>query len=240
MTRDILLNRLANYEHFRKYPRMTPWVGSKYLLGSKLLIIGESHYLPLGVTYHHSVEDWYNGSEQYLIDDISLKCIDSREKVNGINYINTSGILKARSTDVPKEKRKKFFAKGHTIYRNIFSSLNSVCTGSDNYLDSIDHVAYYNYFQRPAENTGDSIKVTTLDKEVAEATFKHILRSLEPDLIIVVSKKVGKVIKPHIDEYKHTVTSHPASPWWNRKAKDGSNAKSKFVDFLERNYVSVE
>ncbi|WP_375749996.1 hypothetical protein [Vibrio sp. HN007] len=234
--REELLELLALYSHFKKYPRLTPWVGSKYPSGKKILIIGESHYLPEGVTYHHDIERWYAGNEEDLKNDVQSSCIHEDDKLNGIKYISTSGILRARSTDMPKEKRKKFSAKGHAIYRNIFSSLNSVCFQKDNYLDTIDHVAYYNYFQRPAEKTGGSINVTKMDKEVAEATLKYLLQSLKPDLVVVVSKKVGKAIKPHLSEHKHIVTAHPASVWWNRKTKKGTTGKSSFCQFLEKNY----
>lgn len=236
MTRDRIISRLSECKHFIKYPRMTPWVGSKYLVGSRLLIIGESHYLPSGVTYHHDSERWYEGEEQELQEDISRNCMGDVEKKKGINYINTSGILRIRSSDSSIEKRKKFSAKGHAIYRNVFSSMNSACIGSANYLDAVDHVAYYNYFQRPAEYTGGSIRVTKRDKEVAEVTFKHVLHTLKPDLIIVVSSKVGQVIKPHLEGYKYAVTAHPACPWWTRKTKKGTNAQSTFKNFLRLNY----
>ncbi len=234
--RENMLEELAQLDHFAKYPRMTPWIGSKYPLNKRILVIGESHYLPNGVTYHHNVEGWYVGNEITLKDDVYRSCVQEKDKQNGINYISTSGILRVRSTDMPPEKRRKFSAKGHTIYRNIFSALNSVCFKSNNYLDAIDHIAYYNYFQRPAENTGGSIKVTQKDKEVAEATLKYILESIKPDLVLVVSKKVGKVITPHLSDLKHVVTAHPASVWWNRKTKKGISGKSSFCQFLEQNY----
>lgn len=234
-TREDITNQLANLNHYINYPRLIPWVGSKYLSGKRVLVIAESHYLPEGVTYHHDVERWYSGNEQSLIQHIAENCTIESEKKNGINYINTSGILRVRSNDMLSEKRRKFSSKGHAIYRNIFSTLNSSAFNYTNYLDAIDHVAYYNYFQRPAELSGDSIKVTSQDKVIAESTLKHVIETLNPELILVVSSKVGKVIKPLLSDYNHVITAHPASPWWNRATKKGVTGKQCFSEFLEQN-----
>lgn len=52
----------ARHEHFKRFPCLTPWVGSSYQSPNhkKLLIIAESHYLPKGSTIHHDAARWYN------------------------------------------------------------------------------------------------------------------------------------------------------------------------------------
>ncbi|MCU8092477.1 hypothetical protein L5M18_13010 [Shewanella sp. SM20] len=226
-----LINKLSGHEHFQKYPRLTPWVGSWYS-ENKILIIGESHYLPKGATYHHDVEKWYAGNELALEEHIKHHCLNEK---NGISYISTSGILKARSTDISPEERKSFKAKGHTIYRNLLTTINSSPKFKhQNYLDVIDQVAYYNYFQRPAEETGGSIDVKPRDIPMAESTLKLVLNTLQPELIIVASRKAGKLIKPLIPNYEFVITAHPSSVWWNRQTKKGNCGKSDLTQFLAK------
>lgn len=49
---------------------MKPWVGSNYVSDKhkKLLVLGESHYLPKGSIKSHDVDAWYSGSEDSLDD----------------------------------------------------------------------------------------------------------------------------------------------------------------------------
>lgn len=229
-----LINKLSGYEHFQKYPRLTPWVGSRYS-ENKILIISESHYLPKGATYHHDVEKWYAGNEWELKEHIKENCFDEADRLHGISYISTSGILKARSTDISPEERKSFKDKGHTIYRNLFTTINSSPKFKhQNYLDVIDQVAYYNCFQRPAEKTGGSIDVKPRDIPMAESTLKLVLNTLQPELIIVASRKAGKLIKPLIPNYEFVITAHPSSVWWNRQTKKGNCGRSDLTQFLAK------
>lgn len=56
-------SQLAGAAHFALYPSLLPWVGMGYRKAElKILLLGESHYLPKGVSYHHNVDAWYSGS----------------------------------------------------------------------------------------------------------------------------------------------------------------------------------
>ncbi|MFQ6370601.1 hypothetical protein [Shewanella sp. YIC-542] len=230
-TREEMTSALAEVTHFMKYPRLMPWIGAKYLK-HRILVIGESHYLPKGATYQHEAAAWYNGCETALRKHLAAACPDE----NGINWIDTSGILRRRSTDMATGERKKFSAKGHAIYRNLFSTFNTASMFKlDDYRDTIDFIAYFNYFQRPAEFPGKSIILHEKDKEIAAKTLNKILVILQPKMIAVVSKKAGKLVRPLIMDYSHIVTAHPSSSWWNRRTKSGYCGRQDLLNFLNQN-----
>ena len=59
MNQQHVKEKLREHKHLEKYPKLTPWVGQNYgMLSKRLLIIGESHYLPKGVVCHQNEEDW--------------------------------------------------------------------------------------------------------------------------------------------------------------------------------------
>jgi hypothetical protein len=235
MEQETFESKLKVQQHLNKYPSLIPWVGREYGKAYKrLLIIGESHYLPKGVEFHHSDTDWYSAEEAVLKLKISEEANTVKDKEKGITWIRTSGILRKRSKQGGKNRTA--FKKGHAIYQRIFSAMNDTLFSSSDYRDTIDHVAYYNYFQRPAKTTGGSISPTSLDKKVAEDVFKHVIDVLQPDLIVVVSRKAGKSVIPQIklSHKPYVVTPHPACSWWNRPSKANGNKTGRelFTDFL--------
>ena len=83
-------------EHLRRYPCMQPWIGSRYRdeRHKRLLVIGESHYLPPESTIHHDPERWYCSSQADLSDE-------------EVRWASTIGNITGRWT------------KAHRIYRAI-------------------------------------------------------------------------------------------------------------------------
>ena len=61
---------LKQIPHYQAYPAMLPFVGEEYISEQhkKVLVIGESHYLPKESTVHHDAEAWYAGSQESLND----------------------------------------------------------------------------------------------------------------------------------------------------------------------------
>lgn len=203
--------------HYENYPNLKPWVGSKYGEGKtkKLLVIGESHYFPKGSTSSLNIENWYLNNQNDLTDT---------EK----SWINTSGIIKKNiPTNFPK--------KSHWIYKNVAKEINGVFFGYKNSAHILEHVAFMNYFQRPAENEGDSIKVHSLDLKMSETIVTDVIKTLSPDLVVFCSAKAGeygaKVVRSLGLEC--VVAPHPSSQWWNREAKKyGGFGREVIPNFL--------
>ena len=210
-------NQLNTIAHYRKYPQLKPWIGSSYSESNiKLLFIGESHYLGDGITYHHDVDKWYEGfSDKIFAGTFTRDIIKT--------YANRS---------VKRKSRTIFVNMGKAICQSkVFSSLN------ENTYTVYKHISFMNFFQRPAEITGNSINVTPKDKEVSNITFQNVVEIIKPDVIVFGSKKAYKFVdKNFLDENKisYVVTPHPATSWWNRVSKNYGNKKGKDIvpDFL--------
>lgn len=199
---------------------MKPWIGENYhsRTHKRLLILGESHYLPEDSTVHLDADTWYNKKEQ----DLSEK---------EVKWLSTSGIIK-------KNKETNFPNKAHGIYRNVCIEINSNTFNYKLSSQIIDHFAYYNFFQRPAEVTGDSIKVKDIDKEIAISVLESVINKLDPELIIFISSLAGNAGKDILSrrEIPFVVTPHPTCAWWNRSAKKYNGRGRDLVPaFLDEN-----
>ena len=54
-------------EHLWRFPCMRPWIGSEYH-ESRILIVGESHYMPDGSTINLTPGTWYSATQETLTD----------------------------------------------------------------------------------------------------------------------------------------------------------------------------
>jgi len=206
--------------HYKKYPVMKPWVGSNYVSDKhkKLLVLGESHYLPEGSTKSHDLDAWYSGSEDSL---------DDEEK----GWIHTRGIIKKNVED-------NYCNSAHGIFRNIAKAVNSVGCQYASPLEAMNDIAFMNYFQRPAEKTGESIHVGQKDVEIATSVLTDVIETLAPDIVIFVSFKAawhGKCIVESLN-IPVTATPHPTCRWWNKQTKKyGGYGRDVIPKFLTMN-----
>ncbi|WP_028304595.1 hypothetical protein [Oceanospirillum maris] len=212
---------LDSVVHYQKYPEMKPWIGCDYATSTiKILVIGESHYLDVGSTYHHDPQEWYGG------------VIVSDKKDSG--WIKTRNII---SNGI----ESKWKSKSKTIYRNIEKALLESSANLSEQKSAFNTIAFLNYFQRPAEQTGKSIKVSKLDSEVSKSVVGQVVKVISPEIIIFTSSlawdhaKRSNLIKEFDKQsIKYTRTPHPGMPWWNRVSKAYGNrtGKQHFVHFV--------
>lgn len=125
----------------------------------------------------------------------------------------------------------------HSIYRNIATVYGEVFETGD-FRESLKHIAFYNYFLRPAEISGESIKNDDTDNQISFETLLSLNKILNPNKIVFASKKVKKAFdsifycedyikNKDIDLSKIESTPHPTSPWWNRKSEPCNNETGK-------------
>lgn len=194
---------METIDHYTRFPCMKPWVGDKYdsLKNKKLLLVGESHYLPKDSTIHKNAENWYVGNQKSL-SEMEVK------------WLSTAGIIN-------HNKGKNFPKKAHGIYRNACKVINEVTFKYEKPSDIIDHLAYYNFFQRPAEVTGKSIRVTQLDINHSLNVMDGLVSELKPDMVVFVSALAAKHAKNLLKQKNipFVVSPHPTSAWWNRESK---------------------
>lgn len=177
--------------HFQKYPQMRPFVGKNYEK-TKLLLVGESHYLPPNSSAN-LIANWYEGNSQSL----------SAEE-----YMWTHTAMIINNTD--------FKSKGHRIYANLEKVLSQVIGQTED--TGLVHCAYMNFFQRPAEESKGSIQVKDKDRAVGNDVLRQVCHILKPRMIYFVSRKAfgaysqTEKLAPWMGQ-----GAHPSCSWWNRK-----------------------
>lgn len=201
---------LQDIDHYKVYPAMIPFVGSHYVSSEhpRVLLFGESNYLPKDSTVHLDAEVWYKGSQNNLNDD-------------EINWINCQELLNGKWN--PRS--------GHKNYININKAIESVDFGTGG-RRGMDHVAFMNAFQRPSPETQGTMKGHSTDTDIlkSSAVIGSVIKILEPDCVIFTSKyawgefhsKIGTQAKVHW-------VNHPTSPFQWPKA-DG---RDKFIQLLK-------
>ncbi len=222
MKNDLFDQKLAQIEFYKKFPAMIPFVGENYVSKEhkKLLLIGESYYLPNDVTLHHNPEKWYNDSQD------SLYNLDP----NFVAWINCKELLNS-----------EWDCDGHYTYKELNRSINDLpFTKSKR---GIDEIAFTNYFQRPSQKEGDSMShfCTKLDVEKSKEILKDVIKTLSPDIIIFVSKYSwdcdNEYIKKEFPNIIVDFTCHPAtnSKYWLNSSYPHN--KNKFMNLLKENFL---
>jgi hypothetical protein len=196
--REIILPK-----HLQRFPGMQPWIGDHYQddRHKRLLIIGESHYLPEGSIVHHDPGAWYTGSQ----DDLS----DEERK-----WICTAGNIRFESN------------RAHTIYGEIARVLSR--TMDERGLTHDDfvfgHISYCNYFLRPAPVAGGSMAaaVRPRDLAVAEDVLNWFIRRHRPELVAVASKAAGRHAEKILGGFRipYLITYYAGSPFWLTRFRD--------------------
>lgn len=191
--------QLLNIEHYKKHPQMIPFVGNNYGKKKKLLIIAESHYCP-EKTDKNIIENWYSIDNSGLNDEI-------------IGWTNTAEILND-NIDLNR------FRYAHVIHRNIYYAINETGFKLDNDKEVLTYISFMNFFQRPAETTGKSIKVTQEDRNVANNVLKNVIDIIKPEFIFFVSSQSWKFFdKELFDKNKTGNGPHPGCKWWNKNSR---------------------
>ena len=171
--------------------------------------MGESHYLPAGSTVHHDSEKWYACSQRDL---------GEQERQWASTKCNVTG----------------HWGRAHTIYREIARVLNELISDEESVFD---HVAYANYFLRPAPIEGESMAayVDQRDEQVAAEVLTWFIRTHEPQLIAVASKTAGRHAERTIASARlpYLITYYAGSPFWMTRFRDD------LTDFLqEHNWLT--
>ena len=205
--------------HYRTYPEMKPWVGAEFSSRPlKLLVVGESHYLCPKDRFHLDVGGWY---------------ARSAVPPDRLGWVRTRAIIQNGINNRWKEKSK-------AIYRNIETALAASSAFDEGCTQVFSRIAFMNFFQRPAEVSGASIKVSNQDAEVANTVFQAVVHALKPTAVVFVSSKASLHAKSggsraFLDamEIGFARAPHPATAWWHRTSPRYGNATGKghFIAF---------
>ena len=212
---------IALPKHLRRFPCMQPWIGRRYRdeRHRRLLVVGESHFLPPESTIHHDPDRWYRSRQ----DDLSPE---------EVRWVSTIGNITGR------------WYRAHRIYREIQNEIARTLRGSGMTPDDfpLNHIAYCNYFLRPAPVSGGSMEghANQQDLEVAEEVLTWFILRHRPELVIVTSRFAGRhaerVTRGH--GIPSITTAHPGSRWWNTITRSYGNLRGRdlFADFLRAHH----
>lgn len=221
-------DKLSKISHFKNYPSLMPWVGNNYAR-ARLLIIGESHYLEPECTCHLNSNEWYSGKSAKSLTPKNIKWMNTRNIItNGIN-------------NGWKERSK-------LIYKNIDLALRQTGIFNETHpLRPFDYIAYLNFFQRPAQSDGASIKPDENDINNSRIILNEVIKCLNPTRVVFCTKLGAKkadlkkfgLENPNIQFH---VTAHPASAWRHRSTKkDGpTTSRQSFIDFLKKEQAGAD
>lgn len=203
---------LCAIEHYQRYKMMKPWVGFDYSNQLvKILVLGESHYVNKHACFHHDEAAWYNGVE-----------VPQRFQ-RGINTREVLG----------QSLAERWKRKSAVIYRNIEGALYEAGVKARDGCSPINSIAYMNYFQRPAQSSGLSLKPGPLDRLQSAAVVDAVVDILQPDLIIICSALARRAAAGQLRTTVRLVgTTHPATRWWHTPMRryKGMSGKQIFVN----------
>ncbi len=217
LERDRIFTDLALPEHLQRFPCMRPWIGSRYCdhRHKRLLVIGESHYLPKESNIHQDPDRWYRSSQKDLCPEEA-------------GWVCTIGCITGK------------WNRAHSIYRAIQNETCRILRESGVTPDNfpLNHLAFYNYFMRPAVE-GESMKgnLVSQDVDVAGQVLRWFILDHRPELVIVTSRFAAGYAKKIVPGYgiPFQDTPHPGSPSWNRVCQiyGGLRGRDLFTRFLE-------
>ncbi len=236
--------KFKHSEVFKNHPEYIPYVGENYEQ-TRILLIGESHYIPWNELEHMKDKDKVNLDpyRQEWYEKTTDEIFVAEDDKKYINHFTTQKVLGAftsyyHSSYYKTEKgvRSKY-AKAYDMFSNPAKVMMELSNDKlPTKVSAIKTVAFCNYFQRPALEEGDTIKVLPCDSENAYEAFKVAVEVLEPKLVVFLSKKAyedweksgGKNGINSVFEFDYV--NHPTAYSWN-----ANNGKQKFTEILSMN-----
>ena len=233
---------LLEHNNYKNHKQMLPFVGVNYGKLKKLLIVGESHYLhnsnsEFSQIYSDIINNWYSVTHGDIFSKIGKKI--GSDIISCTNTIANVNAFITNCRTLP----------AYRIYKNVsdVAMKNSFFKGNN--IEPFTYIAYMNFFQRPAELTGEKINPSKVDVEIAKNVFSHVINTIKTDYIFVVSSNVWDYL--HSIKFENIITGHSCHPgcaWWNIKAKKYTKyppkikvtGKESFNDFLIVNKIFDE
>lgn len=208
---------------FARFPELVPAWGNHFWredrAHKKMLLIGESNYFnDADIPYSDFLQpqEWYRNPDAKLIPEY-------------------------RKTDVGNWKTYKTFTR-------VYDCMNRIL--DENHIeheeDALCESAFYNYFLRPAYNTGRKKQFVPqpVDLDVAGEALTGIIRVLEPELIVFLSKLAYSSFLKYCNEKEIVwegiaieLVNHPASWRFHNAEKSACCGKIKFETLLREYWI---
>ncbi|WP_346700641.1 hypothetical protein [Barnesiella sp. An22] len=208
---------------FVRFPELVPAWGNHFWregrAHKKMLLIGESNYFDdADIPYSDFLQpqEWYRNPDAKLIPEY-------------------------RKTDVGNWKTYKTFTR-------VYDCMNRIL--DENHIeheeDALCESAFYNYFLRPAHDIGRRKQFVPqpVDLDVAGEALTGIIRVLEPELIVFLSKLAYNSFLNYCKEKAIVwegiaieLVNHPASWRFHNAEKSACCGKIKFEALLREYWI---
>ena len=208
---------LSAVPHYALYPEMMTAIGRHYgSAPARVLVLGESHYLDDDEP-NNLPERWYERRE--LMYPASARNISTRGIFNNVICGRNPSRSKA-------------------IFHALASALDDCGMRLPEARSSLQAIAYMNFFQRPAERTGKSIRVSARDVEESARVIPAVCAALQPQLVVFASRLGWRHAKAEIASglaaggIRTAFVPHPATSWWNRPSRPmgGLTGRQRFIE----------
>jgi hypothetical protein len=133
--------------------------------------------------------------------------------------------------------REAVDSRADYLMLHIANALNELGLKYSDEREALQHITYANFFQRPAEKTGESIEVKPIDIRMATEIALLRVQDIQPDLMVFASKKAWNCSSDFREEVKQLpflYVPHPSCPWWFRSSSRGRGI-DQFQGFLNEN-----
>lgn len=156
-----------------------------------------------------------------------------------IDYIRTESVVKNNI-----KNNNKFKA----LFRNMLNPIFNI--ENEQIENTINSIAFMNYFLRPSENTCVSINEKHIDELFSYLNLIRVWKALDEPYIIICSAKARKSFEFYWDlhknygkiylipENKFCLCNHPSNRSWNRKIIVSEAEKEKYR--LENEYTTSD
>lgn len=247
---DQAIRILNNF--YKYHPFLVPFVGKDFPQNDKkkFLFVMESHYLPKCSDFYVNMprkskdkNEWLK--EQWYVCDFSWEKMQSSPESEislcrkDIDYIRTESVVKNNI-----KNNNKFKA----LFRNMLNPIFNI--ENEQIENTINSIAFMNYFLRPSENTCVSINEKHIDELFSYLTLIRVWKALDEPYIIICSAKARKSfyfywkehkkslensgVKKIVDDTGFTTNAefclcnHPSNRSWNRKIIVSEAEKEKY------------
>lgn len=212
---------MARLPHLQAYPSYLPYIGPGYASAPlKILIVAESHYLHRKYDGQITEDSWYD-------DPVAV----THKIKDNLSGINTRKVIQDYRTANRTLKAYRIFLNLEAAYRDVFPG-----------RELFHECAFINYFQRPAERNGQSIKVGRRDAQVAFENLTGLAQVIGPHKVVFTSRKAFDAYKASQQQIDYTwvnVIPHPSCVWWNKPSPRyglnglAASGRDKFIRLLK-------
>lgn len=243
-------------DFYKNHPFLIPFVGKDYPENDKkkFLYVLESHYLPNSSSFyelHYNKLDTEDKKNKWLKEQWYKKDF----KWSNLKQFNENNAESSEKEEIFLHREDieymwtESVVKNNIKYNNRFIALfeNMLNIKKEEIERVVKSIAFMNYFLRPSEDTGASIKYEYIDSLFSYLNLIRVWEALGKPYIIICSAKVRNSFNGYWKKHNKIssnseniipVTSlclcnHPSNMSWKRKIDGYKNNEEKLKTFIE-------